>query len=741
MSEEKTVLMTCGHNCGGRCVMQAHCKDGRLVKITPDAGAAGRETLKGCLRGLTYLDRLYHPDRLKYPLKRCGPRGSGEFYEISWTQAIREIAGELRRITERYGAASRYIHYGTGIAGRLAEGEFFRRLLCSYGGGYLDYYNSYSTAGTMTATPYTYGTANSGSSRDNWLHSKLIILWGHNPLETVFGTNTFQYLKQAKERGARIIAVDPRRSDTAMALADEWIALRPTTDSAVMAAMMQVIVSEGLHDKSFIERYCLGFAAAQLPPDVSADESLEAYLSGAADGIVKTPEWAEAISGTPAETIRRLAREYATAKPAALLQGWGPQRHGNGEQAVRSATVLAALTGNVGILGGWASGYGGYSLLSLAKIPYENDVPAAIPVYTWPQAVEQGVNMTAADGVTGAERLSSGIKFMASLAGNCLINQHSDCTAAGRLLADETKCEFILVSDEFMTSTARFADIVLPSSNFLERIDLFQPWGYNEYAIFQNKVVEPEFERRTGYEWMLELANELGVGEEFSQGRSYEEWARFLVDETRRSEPDFPSYEEFAQSGLYCKPRQEPYIAFQKQIEQPERYPFPTPSGKIEIFSPRLFALNRPDEIPAVPKYVASWEGPADELRRDYPLQLIAWHAKGRTHSIFGNSPRMDKLQPHCLWMHPQDAAVRGITNGERVQVFNLRGRLEITAKVTERIMVGVVAMPQGAWRKVDEQGVDQGGCINTLTKYQPTPLAKGNPQHTNLVQVEKRRE
>lgn len=149
MSEEKTVLMTCGHNCGGRCVMQAHCKDGRLVKITPDAGAAGRETLKGCLRGLTYLDRLYHPDRLKYPLKRCGPRGSGEFYEISWTQAIREIAGELRRITERYGAASRYIHYGTGIAGRLAEGEFFRRLLCSYGGGYLDYYNSYSTAGTM----------------------------------------------------------------------------------------------------------------------------------------------------------------------------------------------------------------------------------------------------------------------------------------------------------------------------------------------------------------------------------------------------------------------------------------------------------------------------------------------------------------------------------------------------------------------------------------------------------------
>ncbi|WP_346353935.1 DMSO/selenate family reductase complex A subunit [Azotosporobacter soli] len=736
MAEERVVLMTCGHNCGGRCVMQAHVKDGRLVKITPDAGGEGRETLKGCMRGLMYLDRLYHPDRLKQPLKRIGKRGEGKFTPISWPEAIAEIAAQLKRITERYGPEARYINYATGIAGSLSEREFFRRLLSIYGGGYLDFYNSYSTACTMTATPYTYGTADTGSSRDNWLHAKLILLWGHNPLETVFGTNTFQYLKAAKERGARIVVIDPRYSDTAAALADEWIALRPTTDNAVMAAMMQVMISEDLYDRAFVERFCLGFDETQMPPGIAPEQSLRGYLFGAADGIVKTPEWAAAISGVSAETIRRLAREYATRKPAALLQGWGPQRHANGEQAVRGATVLAALTGNVGILGGWASGYGGYSLLKLAGIPYENPVKTSISVYTWPQAIEDGDRMTAADGVKGAERLKVGIKFLASLAGNCLINQHSDITATSRLLADETKCEFILVSEEFMTSSAKFADIVLPSTNFLERLDLFQPWGYAEYAIFQNKVVEAEFERRTGYDWMVELAATLGVEAAFSQGRSYEEWARYIVEETRKRENDFPSYESFAEQGLYCKPREAPYIAFQKQIEAPQEYPFPTPSGKIEIFSPRLYALGRPEDIPAVPKYVASWEGPDDPLTREYPLQLIGWHAKGRTHSIFGNSARLEKLQPHCLWMHPEDAKRRKLKDGERVRVFNQRGTLEIALTITERIMQGVVAMPQGAWHRPDAKGVDQGACINTLTKYQPTPLAKGNPQHTNLVQV-----
>lgn len=728
--------MTCGHNCGGRCLMQAHIEENRLLKVTPDPGAPGRERLLGCIRGLTYKERLEHPDRLRYPLRRVGRRGAGQFERISWAEAIATIAGELKRITESYGPASRYIHYGTGIAGLLAENQFFRRLLCLYGGGYLNYYNSYSTACTMEATPYTYGTALTGSSRDNWLHSKLILLWGHNPAETVFGTNTLRYLQEAKKRGAKIIVIDPRYSDTAAALADEWVPLLPTTDNALMAAMLYVMLTEELYDRQFVERFCLGFDESQMPPGVPAEESLAAYLRGTVDGQPKTPEWAAAITQVPAATIRRLAREFATAKPAALLQGWGPQRHAYGEQPVRGATVLAAVTGNVGILGGWASGYGGYSLVKTAGIPYDNPVKTAIPVFAWAEAVQKGAAMTAADGVRHAPALPVGIKFLASLAGNCLINQHSDIQQTKALLADEHLCEFVLVSDEFMTATAQFADIVLPSTNVLEREDIFLPWGYAEYVLFQNQLLEPEFERRTGYDWMTELAEALGIGTAFTAGRDYRGWVRYLVDATRRLEPQFPDYETFRQQVVYWPQREAPYIAFAEQIADLANHPFPTPSGKIEIFSPRLYALGQPATIPAIPKYIPAWEGPSDALRRRYPLQLIGWHAKGRTHSIFGNSPERERRMPHVLWLHPDDAAVRGIANGQRVRVFNERGTLEITVKITEHIVRGVVAMPQGAWYRPDEQGVDQGGCLNTLTRYQPTPLAKGNPQHTNLVEV-----
>ena len=211
-----------------------------------------------------------------------------------------------------------------------------------------------------------------------------------------------------------------------------------------------------------------------------------------------------------------------------------------GEQPVRGATVLAAVTGNVGISGGWASGAGTFKRFSLASVPVHNPVGAAIPVFLWTEAITRGTELGASDGLVGAERLDSNIKFIANLAGNCLVNQHSDIHRSKALLQDESLCEFILVSEEFLTSSASYADIVLPSTNFLERIDIALSDTYGEYAIFQNKAVEPEFERRTGYDWIRDLAERLGVEEEFSQGRSYEDWVRYIVDETRRSEPDFP---------------------------------------------------------------------------------------------------------------------------------------------------------------------------------------------------------
>lgn len=720
---ESVITTSCGHNCGGRCILKVHVSDGKVIRISTDSSQETDEylQLRACQRGRSCRERLYHSERLKYPLKRTGKRGEAQFERISWDEAVDIIADQLRRITEKYGPESRYINYGTGISGVLSEREFFRRLLTLYGGGYLNYSNSYSSACTKVATPYTFGTSNTGSSRDNWLYSKLIILWGHNPAETVFGTNTSYYLKKAKEKGAKIIVIDPRYSDSAAGLADQWIPILPTTDNALMDAMIYVMIEENLYNKEFTDKYCLGFDEAHMPQDIPKGNSLKSYILGQYDGIPKTPEWAEKITRVPAGIIRSLARDYATMKPAALLQGWGPQRHAYGEQPVRGATVLAAITGNVGILGGWASGFGSYSQIHIASLPYKNQVTASIPVFTWSGAVNQGR-----------------IKFIASLAGNCLINQHSDINNTINILKDESKCEFILVSDEFMTSSAKFADLLLPSTNFLERVDIAVSWEYRDYAIFQNKAVEPEYERKNGYDWMAKVASKLGIGQKFTMGKTYEDWARYIVKKTREKDPEFPTYEEFRDIGIYKKAVKEPIIAFKRQIEDFENNPFPTPSGKIEIFSQRLFAMNNPLEIPAIPKYIPSWEGPEDPLREEYPLQLIGWHSKRSTHSTLSNSCELSNVNPHELWINPADAKVRKLVSGDMALVKNRRGQLVIKVRVTDRIMCGVVAMPQGAWYKPDAKGVDQGGCINTLTKYHPTPLAKGNPQHTNLVQVEK---
>ena len=738
-ADNNVKLTTCAHNCTARCLLHVHVKNGKVINISGDKSKekAGYDQLRPCLRGFAHRERLYHPEHLNYPQKRIGARGEGKFERISWDEATDLIASELKRLTEQYGPQSRYVHYCSGINGVLAERNFFRRLLTVYGGGYLNYYNSYSTACTSTATPYTYGTDHTGSSRDNWQHSKLIILWGHNPAETSFGTNSAYYLKAAKQKGAKIIVVDPRYSDSAAALADQWIPLLPTTDNALMDAMIYVMITEKLYDKQFVEKYCLGFDESQMPEGFPAGHSLTSYILGKSDGIAKTPQWAEEITRVPAATIQALAREYATIKPAALIQGWGPQRHAYGEQPVRGATVLAAITGNVGILGGWASGSGHFTRMNLMAIPYENPVKAAIPVFTWAEAVERGTELTSADGLRNVERLDSGIKFLACLAGNALINQHSDINRTKAILQDEKKCEFILVADEFMTASAKFADVLLPSTNFLERVDLVAPEDH-EYLIFQNQAVEPQHERRTGYDWMCDVAEKLSVKEEFTQHRSYEGWARHIVDKFRERDGDFPSYEDFSARGIYKQANDGTFVAFKEQVEDFANHPFPTPSGKIEIFSPRLFALNRPGEIPAIPKYIPCWEGPADPLTKKYPLQLIGWHSKRSVHSTMANSQLLADVVPHRLWMNSRDASARGVVDGERVRVFNGRGAVEIVVKVTSRIVPGVVAMPQGAWYTPRADGVDQGGCINTLTKYQPTPLAKGNPQHTNLVQVEK---
>jgi anaerobic dimethyl sulfoxide reductase subunit A len=317
------------------------------------------------------------------------------------------------------------VNYAFGV-NCVAKGTALAKSLLALDGGFLDSYNSYSTACTTFTTPYTYGTGQTGNCAEDLLNSKLIVLWGHNPLESVFGSSLQFYLREAKKKGIEIVVVDPRFSDTAAALAHRWIGLRPTTDGALMDAMAFTILSEGLQDQAFMDRFCLGFDETHMPPGMEGQENYGDYVAGKYDGTPKTAEWAAAITGVDPETIRWLARKYAAAKPAALLQGFGPQRNGNGEQTVRSGTLLACLTGNVGVPGGSACGYGAVRLHPEPVIAAEpNPYPGKIPSFLWTDAIVRGSEMTALqDGVMGVEKLDANVKLIFNLAGNALINQH-----------------------------------------------------------------------------------------------------------------------------------------------------------------------------------------------------------------------------------------------------------------------------------------------------------------------------
>ena len=232
------------------------------------------------------------------------------------------------------------------------------------------------------------------------------------------------------------------------------------------------------------------------------------------------------------------------------------------------------------------------------------------------------------------------------------------------------------------------------------------------------------------------MAEKIGLGQEFSQGRTASQWLEAIYEDLRISEPELPDFKTLKEAGIYRYRNNPAVVAFEKQRQNPESYPFPTPSGKVEIFSETVFRGRFAEYFPAIPRYVDPPEGPKDPLVKRYPLQLIGWHTKRRCHSIHDNNLEMHSIDPQCLWMHPDDARERGIRDGETVLAWNSRGRVRIPVKITDRIVRGVVGMAQGAWYRPDKDKTDLGGSINVLTSQRPTPYARGNPQHTNLVQV-----
>lgn len=738
--ETEKIINTMGiNNCGGKCIIRVHMRDGKIHHLSTETAAEAGEfvPLTACARGLQYHKTFLGEDRLLYPMRRVGARGEGRFERITWQEAVEEIAYQWKRIRDKYGPASRYVPYATGVSGLLSGREFAKRLL-ALDGGYLGYYNSYSSACIGPVTEMMYGTRLSGNPPESWLCSKLILLWAHNPLETKFDAPTMYYLRKAKEKGIPIVSIDPRMTATAKALDARWIPIRPATDAALLDAMAYVIIKEGLEERDFLDRCCLGFDGAHLPEGVPETESVEAYLLGQADGTPKTPEWAEKITGIPADTIRQLAIEYATAKPAVLLQGYGAQRHAYGEQSARGGILLACMTGNVGVWGGWACGDADCTLHPWPRFPsVANPCPLQIPSFLWTDAVLRGPELTALDGVRGGERLETGIKMILNIAGNCLINQHGDINRSAEILRDTDRCEFIVVSDLFMTASAKFADLLLPGVSMFECNNLSLPWKYGEFVGYSNQCIAPLGESRQEYDWMSEVAGKLGLQEAFTEGLTWDGWLRRQYEALREREKELPDYETLKEAGIYRYRNNPRHVAFEAQRKDPEGHPFATGSGKVELFMPAVYGGRFADPVPAIPRYVPPQEGWQDPLRRQYPLQMVGWHTLRRCHSVHDNNPALHKLDPQRLWMHPADAAERGIKDGDMVLVFNGRGRIRIPAHVTEEIMPGVIALSQGAWYKPDGEGTDEGGCINTLTSLRTSPLTHGNTQHTILAQVE----
>ena len=752
---ERVVWSSCNVNCGSRCPLRLTVRDGQVVRVDPDSTGSdvlGDQQLRACVRGRAIRQRLYSPDRIKHPMRRVGPRGSGEFEQISWDEALDLVVDALRRTIDRHGNEAVYYNYGSGsTGGNISKRGTWPRLLACLG-GYLHYYGDYSTAQITAAYPYFYGEWTSSNSLADALSARLVVLWGNNPLETRMsgGGETFAAQEVRRQGGARTVVVDPRLSETAVSLADEWVPLRPGTDAALVAGLAHVMISEDLHDQAFLDRYCVGFDEDHLPDGAAPGSSYRSYVLGRGpDATAKTPEWAAAITGVPAGTITRLAREIAAAKPCAITQGWGPQRHAAGENSARAIFLLAAMTGNVGIPGGGTGGReGAYSVPVQAFPLLDNPVTTKIPCFLWTDAVERGAEMTAtADGVRGADRLRTPIKMIINNASNTLVNQHSDINRTAALLRDESLCETIVVIDNQHCTSALFADLLLPDTTNLEQEDLVPGGSASDmgYVIRAERAVEPLFESRTGYDMCTAIARRLGVEAEFTEGRTQAEWVAWLHARTREDVPDLPDLDDLTAMGVWRQRNPDGTVVPLADFRaDPEAHPLPTPSGKIEIYSAELAALadgwTLPDGdvITALPEYVDTWEGPRDPLRERYPLQLIGHHYKGRVHSSYANVPWLQEAHPQDVWINPADAAARGIENGDLVRVRNDRGVVAVPARVTPRIAPGVASLPQGAWYRPDSAGVDVGGSVNTLTSWHPSPLGKGNPQHTNLVEIER---
>lgn len=763
VSEEKINWSSCTCNCGHVCPTKVITRDGIVTRIETDdvnEDVLGMHQARACARGRSTRQKIYAPDRLKVPMKRVGPRGEvSSFVPITWDEALDTIAEKLKSTYDNYGPSAVYPHYGTGrlyapYAGGhwVSAGQWGAKIL-NLMGGYLSHYGTYSSSQQAVAGMYTWGGGAPSSHYSEIKNSDLIITFGFNPAETRMSGTGGTYDWNLFTKGKEVYAIDPRHSDSMAYNNIHWVPIRPGTDAALIEALAYHIISTDRHDKAFLDKYSIGFDADTLPASAPQGSDYKSHILGLGeDKTPKTPEWAEKITGYPAEQIVALAEKLVAAKAPFICCGLGPQRHAIGEQTSRAIFMLPLIVGAAGRPGTNTGGWPGHPYGSIGFSPTgANPYKGSISFFTWADATVRGTEFTqTADGLRGVEKLDSNIRFIWNHAGNALINQHSDSFGTHEILASQSEDDlFILVQDVQMTPSAKYADILLPDLMDLEYVDVAtNPGTPLETVIAVTTSCKPMFETKSHYDFCWELAKRLGLEAEFTEGKaSYQEWVEHLYSLDRaRSNGKLPEYSELVEKGILKISKAEfPTVGGAAFFSDPDANPIRTPSGKIEIYSERLaemaktWTLPEGDFIPAIPMYHKTWESVEDEeLKQTYPLQLIGHHTKGRTHSSFHNIPWLREAVEDAVWINPIDANERGIVEGAMVTITSPRGSVKVRAKVTPRIMPGVTSLPQGAWFDADiNLKQDIGGNVNSLTKYHPTPIGKCNPQHTNLVEIQ----
>jgi molybdopterin guanine dinucleotide-containing S/N-oxide reductase-like protein len=729
----RVVHAVCSHDCPDSCaVLVTVNEEGRAVKVEGDPS---HPVTQGFLCGKVakYLDRVYAPDRVLYPLRRKagvpkGPLKRGleheAFERVSWDEALDAIAARLKQIGDRYGPESILPYSYAGTMGVLGYGSMDRRFFHRMGASQLDRTICAEAGGQ--AWKLVYGTK-LGTPTEDFRFARLILAWGAN----IHGNNIhlWPFVEQARRNGARLIVIDPYRTRTAAA-ADWHIAIRPGTDTALALGMMHVILNEGIEDRAYIAEMTHGYEHLA--------ERVREY----------TPGRVAHYTGMTPGDIEQLARQYATTRPAALRLNYGVQRAEFGGTAVRAIIMLPALTG------AWKYRGGGAQLSTSGAFEWDEqatrrpDLAQASPI----GRLARTVNMSALghaltelgqageqkNGSKGAREQTINGKQDDGPAVHALFVYNSNPGAVAPnhnavrrgLQRDDL---FTVVHDLFFTDTTDYADFVLPATTFLEHTDVQGAYGHYFVQLSQ-QAIEPLGEARSNVWLFGQLAQRMGFTEDCfrdtpeemirqalaigADGRSKNPGMEHITLADLGSEGHIPL-------GIYAAPEEQPFQPFTSGL-------VPTPSGKIEFFSESLAAAG----LDGVPAFHAPAESRWSEAANTYPLELLGRKNDNYMNSTFANLPGHRKMETRTsqkLEIHPVDAMSRGVAEGDRVRVFNDRGAVVLTAMLNASLPAGVVAARLD-WAKLHPEGAN----VNVLTSERLTDIGGGATFYSTLVEVEK---